>query len=136
MNSKAQINNTRSREIIFSENAPLPLGTYSQAVRAGETIYLSAQTPVEPKSNDVLATDFEGQLVQTLDNLKAMAEACGGSLADVVKVNAFITDINEFPTLNRVMERYFSKPYPARTTSGASALARGTLVAIDAIMVV
>ncbi|MCI1009949.1 MAG: reactive intermediate/imine deaminase [Pseudomonas sp. PGPPP4] len=134
MNSKAQFSPVANYEIIFTDNAPLPLGTYSQAVRVGNTVYLSAQTPVEPKSNEVLAQDFEGQLVQTLDNLKAMAEACGGSLANVVKVNAFITDIGEFPTLNRVMERYFSKPYPARTTSGASALARNTLVAIDAIM--
>lgn len=134
MNSKAQFSPVANYEIIFTDNAPLPLGTYSQAVRVGNTVYLSAQTPVEPKSNEVLAQDFEGQLVQTLDNLKAMAEACGGSLANVVKVNAFITDIGEFPTLNRVVERYFSKPYPARTTSGASALARNTLVAIDAIM--
>lgn len=134
MNSKAQFSPVANYEIIFTDNAQLPLGTYSQAVRVGNTVYLSAQTPVEPKSNEVLAQDFEGQLVQTLDNLKAMAEACGGSLANVVKVNAFITDIGEFPTLNRVMERYFSKPYPARTTSGASALARNTLVAIDAIM--
>lgn len=134
MNSKAQFSPVANYEIIFTDNAPLPLGTYSQAVRVGNTVYLSAQTPVEPKSNEVLAQDFEGQLVQTLDNLKAMAEACGGSLANVVKVNAFITDIGEFPTLNRVMERYFSKPYPARTTSGASALARNTLVAIDAIL--
>lgn len=134
MNSKAQFSPVANYEIIFTDNAPLPLGTYSQAVRVGNTVYLSAQTPVEPKSNQVLAHDFEGQLVQTLDNLKAMAEACGGSLANVVKVNAFITDIGEFPTLNRVMERYFSKPYPARTTSGASALARNTLVAIDAIL--
>ena len=134
MNSKAQFSPVANYEIIFTDNVPLPLGTYSQAVRVGNTVYLSAQTPVEPKSNEVLAQDFEGQLVQTLDNLKAMAEACGGSLANVVKVNAFITDIGEFPTLNRVMERYFSKPYPARTTSGASALARNTLVAIDAIM--
>ncbi|MDF9616665.1 Rid family detoxifying hydrolase [Pseudomonas entomophila] len=120
--------------VIYTDQAPFPLGTYSQAIRVGDTVYLSAQTPVEPSSNEVLAKDFEGQLRQTLDNLKAMTEASGGSLANVVKVTAFITDLSEFPTLNRVMEAYFSKPYPARTTAGASALARGTLVAIDAIM--
>lgn len=121
--------------VIFTDKAPLPLGTYSQGIKAGRTVYLSAQTPVNPKDNEVSASDFEGQLRQTLDNLKVMAQASGGSLADVVKVTAFITDLSEFPTLNRVMEEYFSKPYPARTTAGASALARGTLVAIDAIMV-
>ena len=84
----------------------------------------------------MLAKDFEGQLRQTLDNLQQMAEAAGGTLANVVKVTAFITDLSEFPTLNRVMEEYFTQSYPARTTAGASALARNTLVAIDAIMVV
>lgn len=121
--------------VIFTDQAPLPLGTYSQGIKVGRTVYLSAQTPVNPRDNEVSANDFEGQLRQTLDNLKVMAQASGGSLADVVKVTAFITDLSEFPTLNRVMEEYFSKPYPARTTAGASALARGTLVAIDAIMV-
>lgn len=124
--------------VIFTDKAPLPLGTYSQGIKVshGQTIYLSAQTPVSALNNEVLATDFEGQLRQTLDNLVQMAEAAGGTLANVVKVTAFITDLSEFPTLNRVMEEYFTKPYPARTTAGASALARNTLVAIDAIMVV
>lgn len=124
--------------VIFTNKAPLPLGTYSQGIKVshGQTIYLSAQTPVSALNNEVLAQDFEGQLRQTLDNLAQMAQATGGSLANVVKVTAFITDLNEFPTLNRVMAEYFTKPYPARTTAGASALARNTLVAIDAIMVV
>lgn len=122
--------------VIFTDRAPLPLGTYSQGIKVNQTIYLSAQTPVNPKDNEVSAKDFEGQLRQTLDNLKVMAEASGGTLANVVKVTAFITDLSEFPTLNRVMEEYFSRPYPARTTAGASALARGTLVAIDATMVI
>lgn len=124
--------------VIFTNKAPLPLGTYSQGIKVshGQTIYLSAQTPVSALNNEVLAQDFEGQLRQTLDNLAQMAQATGGSLANVVKVTAFITDLNEFPTLNRVMAEYFTKPYPARTTAGASALARNTLVAIDAIMVI
>lgn len=124
--------------VIFTDKAPLPLGTYSQGIKVshGQTIYLSAQTPVSALNNEALAKDFEGQLRQTLDNLQQMAEAAGGTLANVVKVTAFITDLSEFPTLNRVMEEYFTQPYPARTTAGASALARNTLVAIDAIMVV
>ncbi|WP_277962251.1 Rid family detoxifying hydrolase [Pseudomonas sp. RIT-To-2] len=125
-----------SDNVIFTDQAPLPLGTYSQGIKVGQTVYLSAQTPVNPKDNEVWASDFEGQLRQTLENLKVMAQASGGSLANVVKVTAFITDLSEFPTLNRVMEEFFTRPYPARTTAGASALARGTLVAIDAIMVV
>jgi 2-iminobutanoate/2-iminopropanoate deaminase len=121
-------------EIIFTEKAPLPLGTYSQAVRTGNLVFLSAQTPVSPITGQVEATDFDGQMRQTMDNLKAMAEASGGTLGNVVKVTVFITDIDDFPHMNSVMEEYFNKPYPARTTAGANGLARGTLVAIDAIM--
>ncbi|WP_028634355.1 Rid family detoxifying hydrolase [Pseudomonas parafulva] len=143
MQSTAQINTAGTpflaeENVIFTNKAPLPLGTYSQGIKVsrGQTIYLSAQTPVSALTNEVLAQDFEGQLRQTLDNLAQMAEAAGGTLANVVKVTAFITDLSEFPTLNRVMQEYFTSPYPARTTAGASALARNTLVAIDAIMVV
>ncbi|MBK5005337.1 reactive intermediate/imine deaminase [Pseudomonas sp. S60] len=143
MQSTAQINTAGTpflaeENVIFTNKAPLPLGTYSQGIKVsrGQTIYLSAQTPVSALTNEVLAQDFEGQLRQTLDNLAQMAEAAGGTLANVVKVTAFITDLSEFPTLNRVMQEYFTPPYPARTTAGASALARNTLVAIDAIMVV
>ena len=143
MQSTAQINTAGTpflaeENVIFTNKAPLPLGTYSQGIKVsrGQTIYLSAQTPGSALTNEVLAQDFEGQLRQTLDNLAQMAEAAGGTLANVVKVTAFITDLSEFPTLNRVMQEYFTPPYPARTTAGASALARNTLVAIDAIMVV
>ncbi|WP_060481294.1 Rid family detoxifying hydrolase [Pseudomonas sp. NBRC 111119] len=143
MQSTAQINTAGTpflaeENVIFTNKAPLPLGTYSQGIKVsrGQTIYLSAQTPVSALTNEVLAQDFEGQLRQTLDNLAQMAEAAGGTLANVVKVTAFITDLSEFPTLNRVMQEYFTPPYPARTTAGASALARNTLVVIDAIMVV
>ncbi|MCG6204128.1 Rid family detoxifying hydrolase [Rhodopseudomonas sp. HC1] len=122
------------KEIIFTEKAPLPLGTYSQAIRVGETVYLSAQTPVSPITGQVEAADFDGQMRQTMDNLKAMAEASGGTLQDVVKVTVFIAEIGDFAKMNGIMEEYFQKPYPARTTAGANGLARGTLVAIDAIM--
>lgn len=126
----------KTKEIIFTDAAPLPLGTYSQAVRAGSTVYLSAQTPVSPTTGQVEATDFEGQMRQTMDNLKVMAAAAGGTLDDVVKVVVFIANIDDFSKMNSLMEEYFAKPYPARTTAGANGLARGTLVAIDATMVI
>jgi 2-iminobutanoate/2-iminopropanoate deaminase len=125
-----------TREIIFTDKAPLPLGTYSQAVRTGNMVFLSAQTPVSPVTGQVEATDFDGQMRQTMDNLKIMAEASGGTLDDVVKVTVFLAEISDFSRMNSLMEEYFSQPYPARTTAGASGLARGTLVALDAIMVV
>lgn len=122
------------REIIFTDKAPAPLGTYSQAVRVGGTIFLAAQTPVVPGTNEIAEGGFEGQLRQTFENLKAMAEGCGGTLADVVQVTVYITDISKFQVMNAMMAEYFSQPYPARTTVGAASLARGTMVAIDAIM--
>lgn len=122
------------RSIVFTDKAPAPLGTYSQGVRVGNTIYLAAQTPVVPGTNEIAEGGFEGQLHQTFQNLRAMAEGCGGSLADVVQVTVYITDISKFQIMNSIMAEYFSQPYPARTTVGAASLARGTLVAIDAIM--
>lgn len=123
------------RTIIYTEKAPTPLGTYSQAVKAGNMIFLAAQTPVVPGTNEVAEGGFEGQVRQTFSNLQSMAEACGGTLADVVQVTVYITDISRFATMNTIMAEYFSPPYPARTTVGAAQLARNTLVAIDAIMV-
>ncbi|MGB3434820.1 Rid family detoxifying hydrolase [Achromobacter sp.] len=124
----------QSYEIILTDKAPMPLGTYSQAVRVGNTIYLAAQTPVVPETNEVVEGGFEGQLHQTFRNLRSMAEACGGTLSKVVQLTVYITDISKFQVMNSIMSEYFSKPYPARTTVGAASLARGTMVAIDAIM--
>ncbi len=135
MNTFVSAENAGPKEIIFTEKAPLPLGTYSQAIKAGNTVYLSAQTPVSPITGQVEAKDFDGQMRQTMDNLKTMSEASGGTLNDVVKVTVFIADIDDFARMNSIMEEYFEKPYPARTTAGANGLARGTLVAIDAVMV-
>jgi reactive intermediate/imine deaminase len=123
------------RSIIFCDKAPTPLGTYSQAVKVGNTIYLAAQTPVVPGTNEIAEGGFEGQVRQTFSNLRTMAEGCGGTLADVVQVTVYITDISKFSLMNSIMAEYFQAPYPARTTVGAASLARGTLVAIDAIMV-
>jgi reactive intermediate/imine deaminase len=128
------VRKTAEREIIFTDKAPAPLGTYSQAVRVGDTIYLAAQTPVVPGTNEIAEGGFDGQLRQTFENLKAVAEGCGGTLDDVVQVTVYITDISKFQVMNAMMADYFNQPYPARTTVGAASLARGTMVAIDAIM--
>jgi 2-iminobutanoate/2-iminopropanoate deaminase len=125
-----------AKEIIFTDKAPLPLGTYSQAVKVGNLVFLSAQTPVSPVTGQVEAMDFEGQMRQTMENLSVMATASGGTLNDIVKVTVFIADIGDFSKMNSLMAEYFSTPYPARTTAGANGLARGTLVAIDAIMAI
>ncbi len=130
------LKNATAREIIFTDKAPLPLGTYSQAVRTGNMVFLSAQTPVSPVTGQVEATDFDGQMRQTMDNLKVMAEASGGTLDNVVKVTVFIADIKDYSRINGLMEEYFTQPYPARTTAGANGLARGTLIALDAIMLI
>lgn len=127
--------NLEDREFLLTEKAPVPLGTYSQAVKVGEMIFLAAQTPVIPGTNDIAEGGFEGQVRQTFSNLKTMVEACGGSMAEVVQVTVFITDISKFAVMNSIMAEYFQAPYPARTTVGAESLARGTLVAIDAILV-
>jgi reactive intermediate/imine deaminase len=132
--SNTVVRKTVEREIIFTDKAPAPLGTYSQGVRVGDTIFLAAQTPVVPGTNEIAEGGFDGQLRQTFDNLKAMAEGCGGTLDDVVQVTVYITDISKFQVMNTMMAEYFNKPYPARTTVGAASLARGTMVAIDAIM--
>jgi 2-iminobutanoate/2-iminopropanoate deaminase len=131
-NASAQ---TADRSIVYTDKAPVPLGTYSQGVKVGNMIFLAAQTPVVPGTNDIAEGGFEGQVRQTFINLKTMAEGCGGTLADVVQVTVYITDISKFQLMNSIMAEYFTEPYPARTTVGAASLARGTLVAIDAIMV-
>lgn len=122
------------KEEVFTDGAPLPIGIYSQAVKAGNLVFLSAQAPISPVSNTVEREDFEGQLRQSLSNLAAVATSAGGDLGNVVKVTAFITDFANFPTLNAVMEEFFPKPYPARTTAEVARLPRNTLIAIEAIM--
>ena len=123
------------RSIIYTDKAPVPLGTYSQGVQVGNMVFLAAQTPVVPGTNDIAEGGFEGQVHQTFKNLKTMAEACDATLADVVQVTVYITDISKFVTMNSIMAEYFTEPYPARTTVGAAQLARNTMVAIDAILV-
>ena len=124
-----------SKTVISTERAPAAIGTYSQAIKAGNTVYLSGQIPLNPQTMQ-LVEGFEAQAVQVFDNLKAVAEAAGGSLADTVKLNIYLTDLGNFATVNEVMSRYFQQPYPARAAIGINTLPRGSLVEMDAILVV
>jgi len=122
-----------SRTIIATPNAPAAIGTYSQAVRVGGAVYLSGQIGLDPASMQ-MAEGIEAQIVRVFDNLEAVAEAAGGTLADVVKLNVFLTDLAHFARVNEVMARYFSEPYPARAAVGVKELPRGALVEADAVM--
>lgn len=124
-----------ARTIISSTLAPAAIGTYSQAVKVGDTVYLSGQIGLDPTSMQ-LAEGIDAQIVRVFDNLKAVAEAAGGSLADVVKLNVFLTDLAHFKTVNEVMGCYFSEPFPARAAVGVASLPRDALVEADAVMVV
>lgn len=123
-----------SREIVSTSKAPAAIGTYSQAVKAGNTVYLSGQIGLDPASMQ-LADGFEAQTVRVFENLKAVAEAAGGSLADVVKLNLYLTDLANFAKVNEVMARYFSQPYPARAAVGVKELPKGAVVEADAVLV-
>jgi len=123
-----------TRTIISTPHAPAAIGTYSQAVKVGATVYLSGQIGLEPASMK-LVDGIDAQIVRVFDNLKAVAEAAGGSLADVVKLNVYLTDLVHFTTGNQVMGCYFSEPFPARAAVGVASLPRGALVEADAIMV-
>jgi reactive intermediate/imine deaminase len=122
------------KTIIATDKAPAAIGTYSQAVRAGQTVYLSGQIGLDPE-NGHLVQGIDGQIHRVFDNLKAVAEAAGGSLADVVKLTVFLTDLAHFAKVNEVMATYFAQPYPARAAIGVAALPRGALVEADAILV-
>ena len=123
------------REIIHTDKAPKAIGTYSQAVKIGDTVYLSGQIPLVPETMEMAAGDMEAQVRRVFDNLKAVAEAAGGSLADVAKLNVFLTDLANFPLVNQVMADYFQPPYPARAAIGVAALPKGAGVEMDAVMV-
>lgn len=123
-----------SREIIRTDQAPQAIGTYSQAVKVGQTVYLSGQIPLVPESMELVEGDMEAQIRRVFDNLEAVARAAGGSLADVVKLNVFLTDLVHFPVVNQVMADYFSQPYPARAAIGVAALPKGAGVEMDAVI--
>jgi reactive intermediate/imine deaminase len=123
-----------TKSIISTSNAPAAIGTYSQAVRAGQTVYLSGQIGLEPASGQ-LVDGVEQQIEQVFRNLKAVAEAAGGSLADAVKINIYLTDLAHFAKVNEAMARHFVQPYPARAAVGVASLPRGAQVEADAVLV-
>ncbi len=123
-----------SREIIHTDRAPRAIGTYSQAVKVGNTVWLSGQIPLVPETMELVEGSVEAQIRRVFDNLAAVAEAAGGSLADVVKLNVYLTDLHHFPLVNQVMADYFQEPYPARAAIGVAALPRDAVVEMDAVM--
>jgi len=124
-----------TKTIIRTNKAPQAIGTYSQAVKVDRTVYLSGQIPLVPETMMVIDGDIVAQVTQVFENLKAVAEAAGGSLADVVKLNVFLTDLSGFPVVNEIMGHYFQEPYPARAAIGVAALPKAVDVEMDAIMV-
>ncbi|HEX2797045.1 MAG TPA: RidA family protein [Immundisolibacter sp.] len=124
-----------SLNAVTSDRAPAAIGPYSQAIRAGGTVYLSGQIPLDPVSGELIGGDIEAQAVRVFENLKAVAEAAGGTLRQAVKITIYLTDLSHFATVNAVMARYFEQPYPARATLGVAALPRGAAVEADAILV-
>jgi reactive intermediate/imine deaminase len=124
-----------NRSIISTEKAPAAIGTYSQAVKVGNTVYMSGQIPLVPETMEMVTESFEAQAVQVFENLKAVAEAAGGSLADVVKLTILLSDLANFATVNEVMARYFSAPYPARAAFAVKALPKDADIEVEAVMV-
>lgn len=122
-----------AKTIIATPHAPAAIGTYSQAVRVGDTVYLSGQIGLDPATMQMV-DGIDAQIVRVFENLKAVAEAAGGSLADVVKLNVFLTDLGNFAKVNETMARYFSEPFPARAAVGVKELPRGAQVEADAVM--
>ncbi|MBL4584468.1 MAG: RidA family protein [Pseudomonadales bacterium] len=123
-----------NKQIISTDQAPAAIGTYSQAVRAGSTVYLSGQIPLDPKTMEVVSGGIEQHIVQVFENLKAVAEAADSNLDQIVKLNIFLTDLGNFALVNEVMARYFSQPYPARAAVEVAGLPKGVGVEMDAVI--
>ena len=122
------------KTVIKTDRAPAAIGTYSQAVRADNTVYLSGQIPLDPESGELVTGDIAVQIRQVFDNLTAVAEAAGGSLDDAVKLTVYLTDLGHFSTVNEIMAEYFSEPYPARAAVGVASLPRNAEVEAEAIL--
>jgi len=120
--------------IIDTDKAPKAIGTYSQAVKVGQTVFLSGQIPLIPGTLVMIEGDISDEITQVFENLKAVAGAAGGDLSDIVKLNVFLTDLSHFPIVNEIMSRYFCEPYPARAVVGVAALPKAASVEMDAIM--
>lgn len=125
---------TNNREIIHTDHAPKAIGTYSQAVKVGDTVYLSGQIPLVPETMAMVEGDMAAQIRRVFDNLKAVANAAGGDLGDIAKLNIFLTDLGHFALVNEIMAEYFTQPYPARAAVGVASLPRGALVEMDGVM--
>ena len=123
------------REIIRTDQAPAAIGAYSQAIKVGDTVYLSGQIPLDPATMQLVEGDMAAQIRRVFDNLAAVARAGGGSLADTIKLNVFLIDLGHFALVNQVMAEYFEEPYPARAAIGVAALPRGAQVEMDAVLV-
>lgn len=123
-----------SRQTIQTSNAPQAIGPYSQAVRAGDTVYLSGQIPLDPKTMQLVSGDIEAEIHQVFKNLQAVAEAAGGSLANAVKVNVFLTDLGHFAKVNEIMASYCTQPFPARAAVGVAQLPRGARVEVECVL--
>ncbi|GAA5216290.1 RidA family protein [Corallincola platygyrae] len=125
-----------AKTIIATDNAPKAIGTYSQAVKVDNTVYLSGQIPLVPSTMEMIGDDFSAQVRQVFDNLSAVCQASGGSLADIVKLNIFLTDLSHFATVNEIMAEYFQQPYPARAAIGVAELPKAAQVEMDGILVI
>jgi reactive intermediate/imine deaminase len=123
-----------TRQIIHTMNAPQAIGTYSQAVRAGDAVYISGQIPLDPATGTLISGDIDAEIRRVFDNLKAIAEAAGGTLANAVKLSVFLTDMTHFAKVNEIMATYFATPYPARAAVGVAALPRGARVEMECIL--
>lgn len=123
-----------SKEIISTDKAPQAIGTYSQAVKVGKTVYMSGQIPLVPDTMEMIEGGIEVDIHQVFKNLTAVAEAAGGSLADVAKLNIFLTDLSNFATVNTIMAEYFEQPYPARAAIGVAQLPKDAAVEMDAVL--
>jgi reactive intermediate/imine deaminase len=124
-----------AKQPIHTAAAPAAIGTYSQAIRAGNTVYLSGQIPLDPKTMQLVSGDIRAEIKRVFDNLAAVAQAAGGTLDDAVKVNVYLTDLKNFALVNEAMTEYFKEPYPARAAIGVAQLPRGAAVEVDAVLV-
>ena len=125
-----------NKAVIHTDSAPAAIGTYSQAVKVNNTVYLSGQIPLDPQSMTLVEGDISVQIRQVFENLKAVCAASGGDLSNIVKLNIFLTDLGNFATVNEVMAEYFDQPFPARAAIGVSALPKGAQVEMDGIVVI
>jgi reactive intermediate/imine deaminase len=125
-----------NKAIIHTDHAPAAIGTYSQAVKVNNTVYLSGQIPLDPETMELVSEDIADQISQVFDNLTAVCEAAGGDLSNIVKLNIFLTDLGDFPVVNEIMAQRFQEPYPARAAIGVRALPKGAMVEMDGIVII